>query len=739
MHEKILRLKEFFVEGHDHEKSHVILHITEPSNHDEQKGYFFALTEIKNGTREEIIELEKIFDDLEKSYYNTKNSEKKNALELSLEFINRRTQEVLGDTEADIHCFVGVLENFHLIFSTHGNPLAYLFYSKEGKFGHVNIVEPEEHSGKQFFSSLTEGDLHTGDSLFIGTPHIEEFFSQDRLEQLILTRSTEESVEHIQKVLKQLRSGHSYGGLIFQSLENVEETRIIKKPRDQHHGSVQSLQSLVQQEKETATTLSPPIFHETREKMKHFLEEKMHSSSSHSQGEETKKRGNFHSPEQKKNTQRDVLLSIGKILLWGIHGIMLLLSGTVRFIKQLCTNLFILITNSKGRRSLLIRNIKNSVQRKKDFFKHLPLLSKILFFLACASLLIFIGSVLMSRINHAKTEQEAYYQRLVSNIEEKKNAAEASLLYNDESRALTLLQEAETSLKQIPVDSPEREQKSTELKNQLAVTLTKLQKMILVNATALVDFSEKNPNAKTDTLIRINDVLVTSGKEDTLLYSYSLTNKELSTQLHDTVTPLGDNAVPKEQDKIVFAVGDTNIAEFENTTKSLSQKNISFPTPNGKIQSMGLYNRRLYILDPMNNQIFKHNQTLTGYDKGVPWITDGVDIKQGVSLAIDGDVYVLSSNGKVSKFTSGKISFFELQGVLPELTSATKIWTSSDTNNIYILDTSLKRIVVIDKQGKFLKQFTSPQWNQVSSFVVDEKAKKIFVLDMNKILEFGIE
>ncbi len=738
MNDNILQLKEFFVEGHDHEKSHVILHITEPSQQDEKKGYFFALAEIKNGTREEIIELEKLFDDLEKSYYNTHNTEKKNSLELSLEFINRRSQEVLGETEAQIDCFVGVLEDFHLTFSTHGNPLAYLFYSKEGKFGHVNIAEPEEHVGRQFFSSLTEGDLHTGDSLFLGTPQIEEFFSQDRLEQLILTRSTDESVEHIQKVLKQLRSGHSYGGLIFHSTEQTKEQKLMKKPRESNQGSVQSLHSLAQQEKDTASTLSPALFQDTREKMKHFFEDKMQGSQnseepSHTQRSKSNRVGN-------KKIHQDILMSFGKGLMWAIHGVAVIIGGILGFIKKIFLNLFILITNSKGRRAFLIKDTQSSMQRKKDFFIHLPIVSKILFFLACASLLIFIGSILVSRVNNAKAEQEAYYQSLFSAVEEKKNAAEASLLYNDETRALALITEAQTSLNQIPQDSPERQEKSKILNEQLSATVTKLQKMIVVNPTVIVDLAQKNPNAKTDTMIRIGDMLMISGSEDPILYSFSLQTKETSTQLHDTLVPLSANAAPKEQDKIVFALGSAGIAEFDTATKSLSQKSITFPVENIKIQSMALYNRRLYVLDPNNNQIFKHNQTLSGYDKGSAWVTDAaVDIKQGVSLGIDGDVYVLASNGKITKLSSGSVSFFEPQGIVPPLTSGTKIWTSSDTNNLYVVDPSLKRIIVMDKQAKFLKQFTSPLWTQMASFVVDEKTKKVYVLDANKVYEFTVE
>jgi len=741
----ILELKEFFVEGHDHDKSHVILHITEPSVNDVKKGYFFALAEIKGGTRDEIIELEKIFDDLEKSYYNTQNSSEKNALELSLEFINRRAHEVLEGSEAEIDCFVGVLEDFHLTFSTHRAPLAALFYSKDGKLGHLSIVDPEEDT-KQFFSSLTEGDLHTGDSLLIATPQMSEFFSNDRLEKLILTRSTDESVEHIEKVLKQLRSGYSYGGVLLHSAEKHEIAKTGKKPRDMSHGSVASLHSLVQREKETSTTLSPPLFYETREKMKNFLEErkekmeeqterndenrkKIHSNESH----------RSHSSSSESTTKADIVLMLGRVLISCLKAILFVVVTTARFLQSLFSNIFILITNRRGKREEVIRNIRESYRRKIDFFVHLPLLSKVLLGIALTSLLIFSGSVVYLKMNQSKEENKQQYTNLINAIEEKKNAAEASLLYNDESRALSLLQEAQGYLAQVPQNSPEQKAQAQTLTEQLSATMSKLQKMTLINPELLADLTTKNPTAQGTFMIRIENQLLISGREDANLYSVSLDTKEVSAQLHDTLPSLGPGSTPKEQDKVVFLLQNDKIAEFTKSTKALIQKEISFPIANVRSQALGLYNRRLYTVDATNNQIFKHSQTLSGYDKGTAWITDStVDIKNAISLAIDGDLYVLQSSGVITKLTAGKNAPFETTGILPPLNKPVHLWTSSDSQTIYILEPENKRIILLDKTGKFLKQFTSPQFQKLTSMVVDEKEKKIYILDSNKIYSFGM-
>ncbi len=66
----LLEINEFFVEGKDHKKSHVLLHIAEPvSRREKERGYFFVVAEINDGYEEQIEYLQQIIDDIEHDYY----------------------------------------------------------------------------------------------------------------------------------------------------------------------------------------------------------------------------------------------------------------------------------------------------------------------------------------------------------------------------------------------------------------------------------------------------------------------------------------------------------------------------------------------------------------------------------------------------------------------------------------------------------------------------------------------
>ena len=61
-----------------------------------------------------------------------------------------------------------------------------------------------------------------------------------------------------------------------------------------------------------------------------------------------------------------------------------------------------------------------------------------------------------------------------------------------------------------------------------------------------------------------------------------------------------------------------------------------------------------------------------------------------------------------------------------------KIWTTPDINSIYILDKN--RIIEVDKDGKFLRQYGfPPEFENIVDFYIDINAKKIWVINDNKI------
>jgi hypothetical protein len=188
-----LHLNEFFVEGGSPEISHVLLHITEPSTPKEkEKGYFFAICEVNSATTKQINKLQEIIDEIENSYYELEEEDDKTSLEKVLEKVN---QENPGPARRDheLHCVIGAVRQGEIIFSYNGSPSILLFYrNKQKQYQKMDLRRGGEGSSEaeeQLFSQIIQGKVSPGDFLLVATAHVGEYFTQDRLQKIITSRT----------------------------------------------------------------------------------------------------------------------------------------------------------------------------------------------------------------------------------------------------------------------------------------------------------------------------------------------------------------------------------------------------------------------------------------------------------------------------------------------------------------------------------------------------------------------
>lgn len=127
---------------------------------------------------------------------------------------------------------------------------------------------------------------------------------------------------------------------------------------------------------------------------------------------------------------------------------------------------------------------------------------------------------------------------------------------------------------------------------------------------------------------------------------------------------------------------------------------------------MESYNGNLYLLDSGSGRILRYLATEDGYaDAPDDYLADGakLDFSHVVDMAIDGNVWILYSDGTVQTFFQGTQQAFVLE-TPPDgpITSPQAIYTGSaagSAESVYIVDSANSRIVEYDKTGKYLRQF----------------------------------
>ena len=186
-------------------------------------------------------------------------------------------------------------------------------------------------------------------------------------------------------------------------------------------------------------------------------------------------------------------------------------------------------------------------------------------------------------------------------------------------------------------------------------------------------------------------------------------------------------------DKNIYYIDDKGVNVNDGTTsKTIIKNNSTWKTPGG----LGVYFGNIYVLDK-NDGILKFASG--SYAQSAYFIGTAPDLTKASSIAIDGSIWILFSNGNITKFTKGAVDNFSVSGLDIKFSNPSRIYTDLNINNVYVLDNGNSRIVVLGKDGKYKAQYQSGILKTAKDFDVQESAKKIFVLSGGKIYEIDLK
>ncbi len=755
---------EFFVEGENQEISHVLLHVIQPStpSEEKEKGYFFAVCEINNGNKDDIFNLQTLMDRVENEYYETPNVPGKNTLETILEKINREGF-TLSRPETDLSCLIGVLKESDLTFSFCGQPESLLFYkNKSEQYQTMDLVAQNEgeQEDEKLFSQIIQGKISPGDYFFGGTGHIASCFNHDRLQKIITGgRTAEQSAVHFEKVLSGIRNGYSFGGFIIHVAATPSRLKTVDK-------SIEDKKMLYDTERQTAKTLTPSLLGNLNTKVKSMMnnnedeDEDEYEEESGKNVIETSEPPKTHVSTLVTKTQTKPYpnktlakpsAEYAKIILkgiWiglryigmGIYWLFFMLAKIIINIGRFVIMLGIVATNFKNRRRAILESWTESWHHFTRWFKNLPLLTKILALASIVFAVVFMVSVFYLQTEKNRAENDRIYRESLQTIKNKIDAAESSSIYGDEVQAKTILEEARTLIAQFvcrPIDNAA----CNDFTDRLNKLGSKLRKMETLSPNLIIDFNNQGYSGYEKFLKIENKILVFSANTSTVLVYDIMTKETKALTLSDgSLSGFICGAVPKENDYAALIGADKkSLAIFDPKNITLKTGGISY-SGEPDIRAIAIYNRRLYSLDAAANQIYRHDNINAGFGLGRDWISEqNLNLRDGVDITIDGDLYILKENGEILKFNKGIPQPINLEIVDPTLNSGDEIWTYTDLANIYILDSVNKRMIIFDKTGKFLRQLTADEFSSPTSADIEEAAGLAYILDQSKLYEIKLK
>ncbi len=143
-----------------------------------------------------------------------------------------------------------------------------------------------------------------------------------------------------------------------------------------------------------------------------------------------------------------------------------------------------------------------------------------------------------------------------------------------------------------------------------------------------------------------------------------------------------------------------------------------------------------FIYEVDGNKINKYTKSGVSLTTTV-WTAD-LSLEDAVSFVIDVSIYVLNSDGSITKFTAGSKDTFEIAGIDVQVKRPGKIYTLEDSNSFYVSDLESNRIVVLAKDGKFEKQYMDEdksKWTDLKDFTITNDEKTMYLLVGTKVLE----
>lgn len=194
----------------------------------------------------------------------------------------------------------------------------------------------------------------------------------------------------------------------------------------------------------------------------------------------------------------------------------------------------------------------------------------------------------------------------------------------------------------------------------------------------------------------------------------------------------GDFALTYSPDKGVVRVDVTN-----NKNSSVTK-----PDPEwGTVVDLTGFANNVYLLSEDKSNIWKYSPVESGYSERIAYLKEGVVANfSGVTqMQIDGSIWMLKNAEEILKYTQGSQDFFTLSNLPEPIKQICCIYTSPETDNFYLIDKQALKLIITDKQGKYIATYVSDKFKDILSFVVNEKDKTLYLLDSQNLYALQIK
>lgn len=391
----------------------------------------------------------------------------------------------------------------------------------------------------------------------------------------------------------------------------------------------------------------------------------------------------------------------------------------------------------KGKTSIIFSNMKEKIlfnSKNEELDPSKIRKRKILFFISVILTLILIASLFITIRETRNKQREKLLNATIKTVQQEfEEASNLASLNPPHARELlaTAKQEISSLLTQFPKDSYEYKKAQEWFvkisdEESLAYKIYKLSDVPL-----FFDITFIKPEGEGKVISVFEDTAAILDTKNQVIYTLTLDKKQAkliagSDTVKDAkgITIYGKNIYIANSDGLVSI----NVTSGKSTVVTPHDEKW------GDIQAVSAYGANVYLLDTTNNMIWKYVAAENGFNPISTYLNSDtqVDFSDAFSMVIDGNVWVLSEKG-IYKFTRGIEENFTYKEFSDSIASYGGLSAVEENTNLYVLDKSLSRIIVFNKEGIYQAQYQWENFKNANEIYASEKDKKIYVIIGSKI------
>lgn len=727
------------------------VYVAHPSPVEERTlGKLILVAEVHVKSRTNVDLLSAVQETLKTAYYQSERDSIEASFEDALAKTNERIAELVGDFGRDwfnqLDLLAAVVRGTDVLFANVGRVSALLLHRGRivDLLGGTPTVVGGERNPVKTFSSVVNGKLETDDHLLFLTSAFFDYISQEKLKRLFIDGTSDAAIRHLERLLSENENDAAFGAVAVTVVPDVMPVTV--RPLVADAGSPTapqaSMNTLIAKEAATREILEGSFWRTAGKSVRGAgrrirvlfrsvilgkptrisralesddrLARDVGRRSSLELSQDLHRRTRLLERERRENLPASIRRSAWRSLLAFVH--------VIRRLPQLV------------RRAPTVQDWKAIPDRQRSFvnrvviwFKRLPRARRAALIVTLLAAVVLAQGLTVSsrsRGNGGSTDTAATLASIDQNVKD----AQASLLYGDESTARTLVAEATESLAALgakKVDRGERER----LEGLLNDLREKLRHAIVVSdPVAVGDFASAKPNATPTGLSLTSTRLLAINPADNSLLTMTLADGTVGASASSSVGANYQYGVLAGNTYLALLTN-YRVADIAPGTGRATEAALTLP-PEANVTAIAFYEGRFYLLDAKNGQIWRAVRSGAGYGTATAWFaTPQTELYEPGSLAIDGSIYVLSASGKLRKYTRGAVDELSVDPVDPALSNGTKIVASAASEFLYVLDAKEKRLLVFEKDGTFLRQYTSDRFTDLRDLAVNADGKTAYLMN----------